>query len=95
MTTQPMQLTPTQPAAHPRHIPQWETTTITCQLDARGDCCFELCVVPHSEPSLAMIEQFDAPRPALRRHSEVTKRLRQDGWTVIDQGAALAIRAAA
>jgi hypothetical protein len=42
-----------------------------------------------------MIEQFDAPRPALRRHSEVTKRLRQDGWTVIDQGAALAIRAAA
>lgn len=69
--------------------------SITCQLDARSDWSYELCVVPHGDPSAAVIERFDAPTPALLRHAEVTDRLRQDGRTVIDHGPGLGIHAAA
>ena len=95
MTPQPIRNTATQSAARLECIPQWETSTITCQLDARDYDSFELCVVPHSDPSLAMFEQFDASKLALQRHAEVTRQLREQGWTVIDHGCALAIRAAA
>jgi hypothetical protein len=57
---------------------------ITCQLDARGNRCYEACVLPHCDPSSAVIERFDTPTPALLRHAEIARRLREDGWAVID-----------
>jgi hypothetical protein len=42
-----------------------------------------------------VIERFDAPMPALMRHGEVAKRLREHGWTVIDRVGAATIRSAA
>jgi hypothetical protein len=69
--------------------------SITCQLDVRNDWSYELCVVPHSDPSSAALERFRAPTPALLRQAQVARHLRANGWTVIEQGAALAIRSAA
>ena len=80
-------------------IVQWilqrEAKAITCQLDARGLRCYELCVVPHWDPSAAVIERFDAPTPALLRHAEVAKSLRDHGWMVIDHVGADGMQAAA
>jgi hypothetical protein len=74
---------------------QRDANAITCQLDARGHRCYELCVLPHWDPSSAVIERFDAPRPALLRHAEIARRLRADGWIVIDHVAADGSHAAA
>jgi hypothetical protein len=63
---------------------QRDSMTITCRLDARGDRAFEVCVVPHWDPSSAIIEYFDAPSAALLWHANATRRLRDNGWTVID-----------
>jgi hypothetical protein len=76
-------------------VVQNEMKSITCQLDVRSDWSYELCVVPHWDPSAAVIERFDAPTPALLRHAEVTRHLRADGWTVIEHSAALSIHEAA
>jgi hypothetical protein len=71
------------------------TDAITCELDARGNRSYEVCVVPHSNPSSAVIERFGAPLPAVLRHAEITKRLRENGWMVIDRVAAKSIQSAA
>jgi hypothetical protein len=76
-------------------IPQRDTNAITCQLDARSSRCYEVCVVPHWDPSSAVIERYDALTPALLRHAEVARRLRENGWMVIDRVGADSIHAAA
>jgi hypothetical protein len=67
-----------------RWILEKDATAITCQLDARGTRCYEVCVLPHWDPSSAILERFDAPAPALLRQAEVSRRLRANGWIVID-----------
>jgi hypothetical protein len=74
---------------------QRETKSITCQLDARGRRCYELCVLPHWDPSSALIERFDAQLPALVRHAQVASRLRDTGWMVIDHVATTRVHAPA
>jgi hypothetical protein len=59
--------------------------TITCQLDARDDRSYEVCVVPHWDPSTTVIERFDTPTMAVLRHADVAKRLRENGWMVIER----------
>jgi hypothetical protein len=85
--------------AHSAPLLHWilrrDTDAITCQLDARGNRAYELCVVPHWDPSAAVIECFDTPTPALLRHAEVASRLRESGWMVIDHVAAESVHAAA
>jgi hypothetical protein len=78
-----------------RGIRQCDTNAITCQLDARGNRSYELCVVPHWDPSSAVIERFDTPTLALLRHAEVSCRLRENGWMVIDHVDADSVHAAA
>lgn len=78
-----------------RSIVRRDTSAITCQLDARGSRSYELCVVPHWDPSSAVIERFDEPMAALLRQAEVADWLRENGWMVIDNVAAYAIQAAA
>jgi hypothetical protein len=78
-----------------RWVLRRDTTAITCQLDARSRRSYEVCIVPHWDPSSAVIERYDAPTPALLRHAEVARRLRESGWTVIDHVAADRIHAAA
>ena len=64
------------------------THAITCELDARANRCYEVCVLPHWDPASAMIERFEAPTPALLRHAEIASRLRENGWIVVDHVAA-------
>jgi hypothetical protein len=78
-----------------RWVLRRDTTAITCQLDARSRRSYEVCIVPHWDPSSAVIERYDAPTPALLRHAEVARRLRESGWTVIDHVTADRIHAAA
>ena len=86
-------------SASPTPMLHWvlrrDTTAITCQLGARGPRSYELCVVPHWDPASAVIERYDAPTPALLRHAEVARRLRENGWLVIDHVAADSIYVAA
>jgi hypothetical protein len=72
-----------------------DTNAITCQLDARSPRSYEVCIVPHWDPSSAVIERYDAPTPAFLRHAEVARRLRENGWMVIDHVAADTTYAAA
>jgi hypothetical protein len=57
---------------------------ITCQVDiaASGRC--EVRTVPQWDPSLALVEPFDCPGDALRRHAEVARLLREIGWQLAD-----------
>jgi hypothetical protein len=82
---------PRAPRSKGRDIVQRELNSITCRIDVRSDWSYELCVVPHWDPSAAMFERFDAPTPALLRHVEISQQLRAEGWAVIDHGAALSI----
>jgi hypothetical protein len=50
---------------------------------------------PHWDSSVALIERFNALPPALLRHAEVSSRLRDNGWRVIDHGDAGRSHAAA
>jgi hypothetical protein len=75
-------------------ILQRDTKAITCQLDSRGGGSHEVCVLPHWDPSSAVIERFDAVTPALLRHAQLVSRLRDAGWMVIDHVAAADVRAA-
>jgi hypothetical protein len=90
---------PTAPTPAPASTPPWldpsEKNSITCQLDVRSDWSYELCVVPHWDPSAALIERFSAPTPALLRQAEVTQCLREQGWVVIAHGAGLGMHTAA
>lgn len=69
--------------------------SIGCQVDVRNDWSYELSIVPHWDPSAAMIERFAALTPALLRQAEVARQLRANGCTVIEQAAALSIHEAA
>jgi hypothetical protein len=65
-------------------ILQRDTKAITCQLDLRGRRSYEVCVLPHWDPTAAVIERFDSPMPALLRQAQLACRLREAGWMVID-----------
>jgi hypothetical protein len=86
---------PASSAAMLRWILQGDTSAITCQLDVRGPRSYEVCVVPHGEPASAVIERFDGVTAALLRHAQITRRLRERGWLVIDHVAAEGIHTAA
>ena len=76
-------------------ILQREAKSITCQLEARGHHSYELCILPHWDPSAAVIEHFDASLPAMMRHAQLARDLCEAGWMVIDHVAAARIQAAA
>jgi hypothetical protein len=67
-----------------RWILEQDGSAITCHLDARSNRSFEVCILPRWDPSSAIIERFHALTPALLRHAEVSRRLRENGWIVID-----------
>jgi hypothetical protein len=55
--------------------------TMTCAIEAGGRrSSYDVCVLPHWNLCEATVEHFDAPASALRRHAEISSRLRQSGW---------------
>jgi hypothetical protein len=65
-----------------------QAETLTCEVDATSEQTFEVCVVPHRNVSEAVIERFQSPVDALKRHAEVAMHLRETGWSVTDRIAA-------
>jgi hypothetical protein len=84
MTSQTPDTQPVQDAPILLWVLQRGANAITCELDARDDRSYEVCVVPHWDPTAAVIERFATPEPALLRHADIAKRLRENGWIVID-----------
>jgi hypothetical protein len=76
-------------------ILQRDSDAITCQLDARDARSYEVWIVPHWNPSSAVIEYYEAPTEAILRHAEVARSLREEGWMVIDHVAVDHLRSAA
>ncbi len=68
---------------------------ITCGVDFTAGHQYEVSVVPHWNVSATAIEGFDSAPHALQRHAELTQRLRDSGWIVIDHAAARGHRTAA
>ena len=62
-----------------------EYEAITCEVDIRAGGRCEVRTVPQWDPSLSLVEPFDSPVDAMRRHAEVSRRLMEIGWTVADR----------
>ena len=65
---------------------------ITCGVVAASGG-YEVRVVPQWDSSLAVVQRFDRPADALRRHAQIARRLREIGWTVADHVPVLAAAA--
>ncbi len=61
---------------------------LTCEIRSSGRAAFDVCVVPHWDVAAAIVERYDRPGTALRRHAEIAHSLRQSGWTVVLHGQA-------
>jgi len=55
---------------------------LTCEVRVNGARAHEVCVVPHWNVSASVIECFDRPWSALRRHAELARQFRQAGWAI-------------
>lgn len=56
---------------------------LTCELRMNGQTSHDVCVVPHWDVSSSVIERFERPASALRRHAEIADGFRQAGWRVV------------
>ena len=54
---------------------------LTCEVRVSGKQPYDVCVVPHWDVSSSVIETFQRPAGALRRHAELASYLRQEGWS--------------
>ena len=57
---------------------------MTCEIDALDDRSYDVSVVPHWNISATVVEHFDLALSAMERHASIARRLRADGWVVID-----------
>jgi hypothetical protein len=84
MTTNTIATTRPRPQAEPACILRWVfhrgPDALTCAVEADGRSSYDVCILPHWNLSEATIEHFDAPASALRRHAEISSRLRESGW---------------
>jgi hypothetical protein len=55
---------------------------LTCEVRVNADRSHEVCVVPHWNVSASVIESFDRPWSALRRHAEIARDFRTAGWAL-------------
>jgi hypothetical protein len=53
---------------------------VTCEVRVNGRRSYDVCVVPHWDVSSAVVERYDRPASALRRHAEIAWHFRQAGW---------------
>ena len=53
---------------------------VTCAVEVTDTHSYEVCVLPHWNVSESVVEHFEAPAGAVRRHAEIARHLRQSGW---------------
>jgi len=61
------------------------TRVLTCEIRRFGKTN-DVSVVPHWDVSASVIESFDRPASALRRHAEIASDFRQAGWSQVREG---------
>jgi hypothetical protein len=59
------------------------TDALTCELRVNGRQGHDVSVVPHWDVSSSVIERYDRPASALRRHAEIASHFRHRGWTLV------------
>jgi hypothetical protein len=78
--------TPTSPNRESASVLRWifqhGTRALTCEVRVQGGQSFDVCVVPHWNISSSVVEGFDRPASALRRHAEIARSLRNAGWVL-------------
>jgi len=63
------------------------TRALTCEVRVFGETN-DVSVVPHWDVSSSVIESFDRPASALRRHAEIASYFRQAGWSLVRESVA-------
>ena len=63
------------------------TRVLTCEIRSFGKT-YDVSVVPHWDVSASVIESFERPASALRRHAEIASYFRQAGWSLVREGIA-------
>jgi hypothetical protein len=75
--------------AEPAGILRWifvrGTNAVTCEIRVNGPHSHDVCVLPHWNLSSAIVDRYDRPARAFRRHAEIAQRFREAGWTLIRQ----------
>jgi len=61
------------------------TRVLTCEIRSFGKT-YDVSVVPHWDVSASVIESFERPASALRRHAEIASEFRQAGWSQVREG---------
>jgi hypothetical protein len=91
--------TRTHPGSESAPVLRWvfrrEAHAITCELDIRGHRSYDVCTVPHWDVSSSVVEHFEATAPALLRHAQIARTLRETGWILTDHVYASGAAAAA
>jgi hypothetical protein len=59
------------------------TKGVTCEVRVCGKETYDVCVVPHWDISSSVIEPFNRPASALRRHAEIATYFREAGWILV------------
>ena len=70
------------------------TQALTCEVRVTGKQSYDVSVVPHWDVSSSVIEVYDRPSSALRRHAELSWYFREAGWTLAREGQQLEFDAA-
>ena len=89
MTTSINRRVPAQRLSESAGILRWifirGTRAVTCEIRGFGKT-YDVSVVPHWDVSASVIESFERPASALRRHAELASYLRQAGWSQVREG---------
>ena len=56
---------------------------LTCEVRMHNQRSHDVCVVPHWNVKASIVERFERPASAMRRHAEIAMEFRQAGWRVV------------
>ena len=76
-------------AAEAMGIVRWvflkDSKAFTCDVRSNGGDSYDVCIVPHWDVSVALVERYDRPTSALHRHAEIARHFRKAGWLLVRQ----------
>ena len=57
---------------------------VTCELDACGRNTYDVSIVPHWNVAASACEHVEGALTAMECHAALVRRMRADGWVVVD-----------
>ena len=58
---------------------------LTCEVRMHDRHSHDVCVVPHWDVKSSIVERFERPASAMRRHAEIAQEFRQAGWHIVHE----------